>query len=198
VAIRVRPSWRGLVPTVAFTIAGLLSVRNLHVAALVFVPVVAEAVRAEARPVPPLLLRAAPLLGLAVAAISVAVALQPPAFDQGIYPVAGVRWLNDHDLSPTTARIVAPDFVGNWLELRYGTDAQVFIDDRFELTPRPVVDDYLDLLVGDRDWQEALDRYQPDAVIWREDRPLAALLEGSDCWQIVQEDDDFVVALPTC
>ena len=197
VALRLHPSWRGLAATVVFTVAGLLSVRNLHVASLVFVPVVAEALHARRSDVPRLLARAAPLLGGAVVIVSAVVALQAPHFDEGIYPVRGVRWLEDHDLSPTTARVVAPDFVGNWLEVVYGTDADVFIDDRFELAPRSLVDDYLDLLGGDRRWQEVLDRYDPDAVVWREDRPLAALLEGSECWEIAHEDDDFVVAVPT-
>ena len=196
VAVRIGPSWRGLLATVVFTVAGLLSVRNLHVSALVFVPVVADAVRAAPREIPRLLARAAPLLGAGVLATSAAVALQPPAFDEDIYPVQGLQWLEDHDLAPTTARVITPDFVGNYLELVYGTDAQVFIDDRFELVPRSLVDDYLDLLNGDRQWQAILDRYDPDAVVWKDDRPLAVLFEESDCWEIVDRDDDFVVAIP--
>ena len=200
VAVRIGPSWRGLVATVVFMVAGLLSVRNLHVSALVFVPVVADALRttqrAAPREIPRLLARAAPLLGAAVIAISGAVALQPPAFDEGIYPVQGLAWLEDNGIDPTTATVITPDFVGNYLELVYGTDARVFIDDRFELAPRSLVDDYLDLLNGDRRWQAILDRYDPDAVIWKDDRPLAVLFEESDCWEIVDRDDDFVVAVP--
>jgi hypothetical protein len=196
VAIRLRPSWRAVVPTVAFTAAALVSVRNLHVATIVFLPIVAEGLRAEPRPLPPLLRRAAPVLGAAVAAVAVAVASQPPAVDLDIYPTAGVRFLEANDLSPTTARIVTLDFVGNWLELEYGDDASVFIDDRFELASQELVDDYLDLLDGDPSWQEVLDRYEPDAVVWSDDRPLAALLDQSDCWEVAHRDDDFVVALP--
>ena len=198
-ALRLRPSWRNVVPTVAFTVAGLLSVRNLHVASLVFVPLVADAIRRPERPVLPLLVRASSALGAALCVISAGVALQQgPHFDEEIYPVAGVRYLTAQDLAPTTARVIAPDFVGNWLEAVYGTDAAVFIDDRYELAPRALVEDYLDLLNGDRRWQEILDAYEPDAVVWRDDRPLAVLLEESDCWRIAHRDDDFVVALPTC
>ena len=197
VALRFRPSWRNVVPTVAFTVAGLLSVRNLHVASLVFVPLVADAVRKPERPVLPLLVRASSALGAALCVIAVGVAVQQgPHFSEEIYPESGLRWLTENDLDPTRARVIAPDFVGNWFEAIYGTDAAVFIDDRFELVPRAVVDDYLDLLNGDRRWEEILASYEPDAVVWRDDRPLAVLLEESDCWDIVDRDDDFVVAIP--
>ena len=110
-----------------------------------------------------------------------------------------MRWLDDHDLAPTDGPgRGARTSSATGSRLVYGTDASVFIDDRFELPPGRLVDDYLDLLDGDRRWEEVLDRYDPDAVVWREDRPLAALLEGSDCWEIVHRDDDFVVAVPGC
>ena len=196
VAIRLRPSWRAVVPTVAFTAAALVSVRNLHVATIVVLPIVAEGLRAEPRPLPPLLRRAVPALGAVVGVVSIGITSQPPAFDLDIYPAAGFRFLEDNDISPTTSRIVTLDFVGNWLELEYGDAANVFIDDRFELASEELVDDYLDLLNGDPSWQEVLDRYDPDAVVWAQDRPLAALLAESDCWEIAHRDDDFVVALP--
>ena len=104
-------------------------------------------------------------LGAALCFLSPYCLHQGPHFDEEIYPESGLRWLTEHDLDPTRARVIAPDFVGNWFEAIYGTDAAVFIDDRFELVPRAVIDDYLDLLNGDRRWEEILGSYEPDAVV---------------------------------
>ena len=56
--------------------------------------------------------------------------------------------------------------MGNYLELLYGTDADAFIDDRVDMYPPEVVDDYLALLHGAPGWEQVLDRRGVDLVLW--------------------------------
>ena len=74
--------------------------------------------------------------------------------------------------------------------------AYVFIDDRVDMYPAAVVDDSLVLLRAEPGWQEALDRYEPGAVLWPKDKPLTPLLRASDAWRPVYEDADWMVFEP--
>lgn len=182
-------SFRLLVPAVVFTVPALLSARNVAVASLVLLPVMAS----EMRDVGSIdCERRLPALRLAVVALAVtgtalvAVRLGGTAADLGRYPLEEVRWLADHDLvASADSRVITHDYVGNYLELVYGADANVFIDDRAEVMPPRVIGDYVDLLGGERNWEEILDRYGAEVVLWEEDEELADALGESTEWEVV-------------
>ena len=70
----------------------------------------------------------------------------PPAVrstDLDGYPVAAVTWAEREGLLGPDARLVSQDYVGNYLEARYGTAVKVFIDDRYDMFPETVVNDFL-------------------------------------------------------
>lgn len=141
---------------------------------------------------------ARPLVGAAVAlaiTVGVVIATSEP-LDEAPYPVAADAWLREHDLSPTEHRVVAREAVGNWWELRDGPTGRVFIDDRIEVIPAPVVHDFAALLAGDPSWEPILEGYEPEAVLWEADKPLAELLAEDDSWEIAYRDDAFIVAVP--
>ena len=108
-----------------FTSAALLASRNVPVAALVLTPVLARGltglgtVTGTRRGVVPAVALAAVVV---VGALLVTGAVRNPAWNLTEYPVAEVSWMQSHHLIP--GRVATPDFVGNYLELRYGARCQ--------------------------------------------------------------------------
>jgi hypothetical protein len=80
--------------------------------------------------------------------------------------------------------------VGNYLVWRFGTEANAFADDR------PSVDAMLDHRSLDQarpDWALVLERVDPDVVVFRDDKPLVPLLDGSGAWPRAATIDGFAV-----
>ena len=193
-----RRSWRVALPLVVFTGLALMSPRNVAVASIVLLPGMAicatglGSVDGRRR-------SQAALAGVAVCVVAGLVlgvsALTGPDAQLRPYPEQAVTWLDDQ--GRLEDRLVAPDYVGNYLEARYGARGDVFIDDRVDMYPAAVVDDSLTLLRAEPGWQEALARYEPGAVLWPKDKPLTDLLEQSPDWRPVYEDADWTVFEPT-
>ena len=94
-------------------------------------------------------------------------------------------------------RVVSRDYVGNYLEARYGPDeVRVFIDDRVDMYPIDVVLDYHELTLDDGDFAEVLEGNRATAVLWDRDSTLGRWLRDSPAWEIVHQDDDWLVAVP--
>jgi hypothetical protein len=194
-----RRSWRVALPSVVFVVLAATGSRNILPASLVLLvggaaslagwgSIDGSRTSTLARP----LVGAALALVLTVGAV---IATSEP-LDESPYPIAADAWLREHDLSPVDHRVVAREAVGNWWELRDGPTGAVFIDDRIEVIPAPVVHDFAALLEGDPAWESILGRYEPEAVLWEADKPLADLLAADASWEIEYRDEDFVVAVP--
>ncbi|MEM9467528.1 MAG: hypothetical protein AAGA90_19290 [Actinomycetota bacterium] len=188
-----------VVPSVVFVVAALLSARNIPLASMVLVPMLAAGLpairgldgrrRSDAN-------RLA-VLGLGVLLVALPlIAVRGPHVELDRYPVDAVNAMEDElDLSPTQHRVVHQDFVGNYLDLRYGAAGASWIDDRFELHDLELVEDYLALLNGTPEWRAALARHDPDAILWPADRVLVELALA-DGWETAWSDDDWVVLVP--
>jgi hypothetical protein len=199
VAATRRPSWRHTVPLVVFGAATLTGVRNVPVATIVLLPGVAAGLAGLGEQRGHLATRiAAPVaaVGVALGAVAVVSISTTADFQEAAYPVDAHEWLRDNDLAPDEHRIVAREFVGNWFEAVYGPTGEVFMDDRIEVMPTAVVRDHRLLLRGDPTWADILGRYEPEAVLWESDSPLAAILAVDDGWRITFRDDDWIVAVP--
>jgi hypothetical protein len=193
--VRLR-SWRAVLPLVAFTVLALMSSRNAAPASIVLIPGMAAG--AVGLGTVDGLRRSRAALGvIAVCVVAGCIfavaALTGPATRLDAYPEDAVTWIDEQGL--LADHLVAPDYVGNYLEARYGPRHQVFIDDRVDMYPAAVVDDSLALVHADDDWSAVLDRYRAGAVLWRRDKPLAAKLKASDGWRIAYQDEDWFVFL---
>lgn len=162
-----------------YTGLALLSARNLAVAAVVLVPGAAAALRVHGRAGEGRSPRTAvAAVGLAaVALVAVVAAAGRPAFSFSRYPVAALAWAGERGLLAPEARLVAPDTVGNYRELTEGARAAVFVDDRYDMFPRAVVDDYVLLVRAGAGWEDVLERWDAGAVVWPTSLPLAGLLD---------------------
>ena len=207
VLVRYRVSWRDVVPVVVFLAGALLALRILPVAAIVVAPVLGRALRrAEDHPGRPATTAAGPPAGASLrvhraflATIVVAFVffgasvLTNPPLRLEPYPVRAVAYLDEQGLLASPHRLAHQDFVGNYLILRFGVKARVFIDDRVDMYPAKVSGDYRALLGGTPDSTEVLDRRDVDVVLWDRKLALATVLQASGRWTQVFRDDDWVV-----
>lgn len=198
--MRARLTWRDVVPVVGFLAAGLLASRNLPVTAIVLAPVMGrvlrrpesgprrEAVATQVRT------NAAVALTLAVAFFLFGTSiLSKPGLKLDPYPEEAVTFLEENRLLADGNRVAHMDFVGNYLELRYGTRVSVFIDDRYDMYPTEVARDYRRLLAAGPESFQILDDRRVDAVLWNTELPLPNLLVVSGRWQEVHTSGDWVV-----
>ncbi len=198
-AIRRRAPWRVVVPAVVFSIAALLAIRNLGASSLVLVALAAPLAR-SLRPGRLSTRRrgwAGGVFGvaaLAVAAFGGRRVLTTSSLALERYPVAEVDWLDAHHLvARPEVRLVSRELVGNYLEWRYGTAANVFMDDRFDVYPQDVIRDEGALLFGG-DYRPVMQRWNPDVVLWEADSGFVSWLRASPEWDIVRRDSRWVIA----
>jgi hypothetical protein len=198
VALARRRSWRAGLPLVVFVIAAVTSSRNVVPASVVLVPGAAYGLRGwgTVSGTSTRLARPVAAVGVALGVVIDAVVVTGDPVDDSLYPRGADRWLRTHDLSPVDHRVIAREAVGNWWELLDGPTQNIFIDDRVEVIPISVVRDHAALLDGAEGWQEILERYDAEAVLWQADEELADLLADDPGWEIVYHDDDWVVAAP--
>jgi len=190
---RHRPSRRDVVVTVPFLLLAFWAQRNIALSPLVGVAAAARTVaRDEPRPASDSRLNrivAAALVALGL--IWTAQAAGEPDFDFTTYPVTAVQWMIDHGL--VGRRLLTTDAWAGYLILRYWPQQRVFMDDRYDMYPRPIIDDYIKFDDGDKSWREVLDRHRIDIVLWRVNQPIEQLMEADHGWTVAHTDKRAVV-----
>ncbi len=198
--------WRIALPVLVFGAASLLSVRNVAQASFIMLPGMAACLAglgsidgrrraALLRPIAAVMVAACLLL------TTIGLAGQPDTELSG-YPEAPITWMRSNGLLDRSDRVVSRDFVGNYLEARYGPDkVQVYLDDRVDMYPIEVIRDYSQLIHPGGKYQQVLNRARATAVLWDSDSPLGRWLvrqstSDQPTWQVVHETDDWVVAVP--
>jgi hypothetical protein len=188
--------YRSTILVAVFTGAALLGSRNVVVASVVLLPVLATELRGLGS-LPSSTRK--PAYGVAVTVIGVAGAvllvagLARPSYDLSSYPVQSVTWLQDRGLLASPHRLATLDITGNYLEFRYRGKVPVFVDDRLDMFPTSVVDDEKTLMDGGPGWEKALDRNRIDTVLWDSKMPLTSVLRQSARWKLIHQDKTWSV-----
>ena len=186
--------WRLAIPTIVFVAAGLLAQRNVVMATMVLVPVLATCAPSvgtlTARSRLGLGTAFSALCGLAALLASVA-ALGTPATTLEGYPTNALSWLDARDVD---ARTATQDRVGNLLEVLDGPTGTVFFDDRADMFPESVFRGYVDLVRGEPEWDSLLDAYDIDVVVWQRSTPMGSLLAADGRWRTVFSDSAWTVS----
>ena len=182
--------------TVLFVAGACLASRNVPVAALVILPVLARGLAGlgeiEGDRRSPAAVAVIVVMALA-GVVLVGSALRSPEFQLAAYPTNAVTWMQGHGMAP--GRVATQDFVGNYLEYRFGARAEAFVDDRVDMYPTSVERAYGTLLSGSRGWQSVLDRYRVSTVLWDRNLALAGLVEEDPNWRTVYLDRHWLVAM---
>ncbi len=189
--------WKHLLPGAAFLFISVLAVRNLAPASLIVAAALAPHLQmrgslvADLRGLLPKALTAVAVAAGAIVAFTIP---RQDAFSTEAYPVASIDWLEARDLvANPDVHLVHRDTVGNYLEFRFGNEASVFVDDRFDFYPTDVLDDHRDLFFGG-DYRDILDRHRADVVLWEEDTGFARWLEEAPDWGIDRRADGWMIA----
>jgi len=191
-----RPRYRDALVVAVFLGAALLGSRNVAVASLVFVPVLARAwpdvgsLRSEARD---RTARMAAAVAGALFAVVLVAQVDGPHFELSGYPVATLDYLDEQEVDLTEVRMGAPERVGNLLELRDGPVGEVFYDDRFDMYPDAVSEDVFRLSAGRPGARDVLDRWDLDLVLWPRRRSLSQILDADPAWRKVRGEADWVL-----
>lgn len=180
--------YRVLLPAVVFVALGLTAVRNIGLATFVLTPLLAAELHDVGSLAGNVRSRSYTVMAATLAAVTIAVVgvrLSQPSFDLSGFPVTAIDWLQAHGRLGPDHRLAAKDVVGNYLEFRSEGRVKVFIDDRVDMFPASVVNDERTLLKASKDWQEPLDRWHIDTILWDSDDPLATVLAESPKWKRV-------------
>lgn len=190
-------TWRHAVPLIVFVGAGLVAQRNITMALMVIVPVLAAAAPSMGTltgrsrlPIGPALTAVAAALVLMIGYSSLegsVTALDP-------YPERAVAWQHAADPDRAAGNTATPDFVGNLLEVLDGAEGVVFVDDRADMFPSEFFADTRAVARGEARWSAVLDDYDIDVLLWPRTSQLTSLAAEDDAWRVIYADTESVVA----
>ena len=192
-----RPTYRGGLVVAVFAAAALLGARNLPVASLVFLPVMAAAapewgsLRGRARPP---LARLVAVSGLAGCALLASLRLGQPHYELRGYPVDALAYLADSGVDLDRTRLATQDVVGNLMEAVYGAQGTVFYDDRFDMFPEEVSAAHLALIRAAPGVDEEIGRLGVDLVLWEREAAMGQRLVVDPRWRVLYTDEQAVLA----
>lgn len=197
VALSRRPSYRHALIAGVFTAAALLGSRNLAVASVVFLPILASAapewgtLRTAQRSRVGTIMASG---GLLLAALFAAERFQQRDFELRGYPIDLLAHLDEQGIDLAETRMATRDIVGNALELIYGPRRVVFYDDRFDMFPAEVSTAHLALVNGGPSMRGELDRYRIALVAWERTSATAQRLIVDPEWRVLYTDDSWILA----
>lgn len=186
---RNRVSRRDLIVTLPMLLLAFWALRNLALAPLIGLPVVARALaRDRVRPdgarrtIVVGALALIVFLGLVIGLR----ASQQRDFAFATYPVKSMHYVEANGLLGT--RLLTSDSDAGYVILEYYPEQRVFMDDRYDMYPTKLIYDYFTVDDGKPGWSEVLDRYRVETVVWNPATALAAELDASPKWQRVHRD----------
>lgn len=191
---RHRVTRRDLVVTVPMLLLALWATRNIAIAPLIGMPVLARAF-AVAPTTGPTYRRSfvvAVCGTIALVGVMVGVAAageRDYAFET--YPVRAMRSVAEQGL--LGERLFTDDADAGFVINQYWPRQHVFMDDRFDMYPVPLMRDYLAVAGASSRWEQILDRHDVEVVVWRSDEALAGALERSAGWERIHRDRAFGV-----
>ena len=186
---RNRVTRRDLIVTVPMLFLALWALRNVAIAPLVGLPVVARAfARDHERPDTArrsVVVGAVALMAFLALMIGVR-ASQQRDFIFATYPVKAMHYVDQHGLLGT--RLLTTDADAGYVILEYYPRQRVFIDDRYDMYPTKVIHDSFTVADGKPGWEKVLDHYRIETVLWDRDSTLAGELDASSEWRRVHRD----------
>jgi hypothetical protein len=190
---RSRPRRGDLVTSLVFLFLGWWAVRNVAIAVAVTIPIVGRAFRVDpsraqregndtAGTAPPLLTALVCLVSLML----VAAGASQRNFDLKAYPVRTLNALEAEDRLGD--RMLTTDAWAGYVIAKYWPEQHVFFDDRYDMYPIGVTDDYNKLLSTKPGWRRVLDKYRINIIVWPRHRGIVQVLEQSPGWTVLRED----------
>ncbi len=189
-----RYSRRDLIVAVPFLLLAFWAQRNITLAVLVTLPIVARACKPlgsdpSTESTSTTTVRTSRFSRLALVAI-VALggiwlvgSLQRPAFDDSAYPVRSLARLDGQGALGPSTRLLTTDAWAGYVIAKYWPEQPVFFDDRYDTYPVAKSKEYITLMKGGPAWKQILDANRIGLVVWPKTAPLTQLLDESPQWE---------------
>jgi hypothetical protein len=183
-----RPSRRDVLVGIAFLLLGLWALRNLALVPIVGLAVAARALAVdEERPDHGSPINWAVLGFLVVIgfrALSQAAAVKDYNLDT--YPVESMRFVEQQGL--LGSHMLTTDEWSAYVIHEYWPRQRVFMDDRYDMYPTALAEEYFKLARAAPEWQAILDSHTIDVVVWPKEKPLAQVLDLAPGWERIHTD----------
>lgn len=186
-----RPGWRDILVGTVFVMLALWALRNLAIAVVVTLPIVARSARRESvEDVPE---SSNPLTSVIVGLLVVVTAMiglratTGDAYDLHGYSRRAMRSVEQ--ASVLGRRLFTTDANAGWVLARSWPTQRVFMDDRYDMFPDAVIRDYQRIAGVEPGWDRALDEHGVDYVVWPRRRSLTQALALSPKWRRLAESD---------
>jgi hypothetical protein len=173
-----------------FLLLGMWAGRNIGVATIVTLPIAARAFAArERRPDARMAQNVVALAAVALLAIVVTLdASRENDFDFERYSTEAYSALERDGM--LGRRMFTTDSDAGYLILTRWPDQHVFSDDRFDMYPRDVLEDYDTLANVEPEYREVLDKWEIEIVVWPRERALSQALEDNPDWELYFEENE--------
>jgi hypothetical protein len=187
---RERATRRDVLIAVAFLVLSLWATRNLVLTPIVMLPILARALaidpdrRVDDRHLPRHWLAVGLLVVLGWT--GAAQAASTAGYDFSDYPVKAMEVVDQQGL--LGRHLFTTDEWAAYVIDQYWPRQPVFIDDRYDMYPTALAEDYFTVTQVKPGWQDVLDRHQIDVIVWRTGRPITQLLDLAPAWQQVYRD----------
>jgi len=119
--------------------------------------------------------------------------LRGSGLDLSSYPVAALTEAGREGRLGPTHRIAAADVVGCYIVWRAGPATKVFIDDRYDMYPAPVVHDAAAIAAARDDLTGVLEQWRVDTVVWSAAQAVPQQLLTLGGWRQAWRDPSWVL-----
>jgi hypothetical protein len=179
-----------LLLTLVFVFLGWWAVRNVAIAVVVTIPIVGRAWSRGKEDDPEAMTgTSTPLLVVVVCLVGVLLVgktLSMPNFDVKRYPTAALQSLDaQHRLG---SRLLTTDAWAGYVIYKYWPEQHVFFDDRYDMYPVSITDDYNKILSLKPGWEKVLDKYKIDTIVWPKDGAFVEALAHLPGWKEIRHD----------
>jgi hypothetical protein len=188
---RSKPRRGDLLVSIVFLLLGWWAVRNIAIAVAVTIPIVGRCYRPAIAPSPEQRdARASSALVVLVGIVAVLlvgrVAAAPDFELKERYPVAALQALDRDDR--LGGRLLTTDAWAGYAIYRYWPEQPVFFDDRYDMYPETMVEAYDKVLSLDEGWDEVLDDYDIETVVWPKGGALVEAMRLMPGWTETRRD----------
>ncbi len=196
ILVRKGSNKRDLLITIAFIVLGLWAVRNVGLAVIACLPILARSVAPSPdKPVRPDVrssMNRVVALGLVVVGLLFALrAYEQPNFDLKTYPVAAFNAITAQGLEGR--HLLTTDAWGGYVIADAWPKQHVFFDDRYDMYPLSVDAAYTRLAGIRPGWEKDLDTYGIDVVMWPKNGALTQAMALKPDWAQVFSDKTATV-----
>ncbi len=193
VLARKRPGVRDVLVTVVFVVLGLYAIRNVGLAAIAILPVLARLVRNDApRPDDRRSIHRLMVIAAACAlALGILHATGERDWSLRAFPVNAYKAVQHQQLEGR--RLFTTDAWGGYVIATAWPAQKVFFDDRYDMYPIAVNRDYTTIANLQPGWAQMLDRYNVEVVMSPRKSVLVQGLADRQDWTRVYSDDVAVV-----